>query len=194
MNDPMTGILLFCVLYTLWIILPLVPAVLIYRIFPNTRTTAEGEVSNWKIKASGAFAAYLAIFVASSYLMQKAQIRVINPDLCVWTLSADVKLKDRNGRLAPPHLLSQVGVSMKPELISNHGQFVDILIPVRGNELPNYAVTIAVKGFGSEMLHLAHPSAERKIDFAKRKIQETVIIEQEDNPYTEKAYLPPSVL
>ena len=57
-------------LHILWVLLPLVPSVLIYRLFPNTAVAVSGPLANLTIRASGAFAAYLIIFVFTYPLIQ----------------------------------------------------------------------------------------------------------------------------
>ena len=44
-----------------WVLLPLVPAVLIYLIFPRTQVGLAGPFSGLTIRASGAFAAYFIV-------------------------------------------------------------------------------------------------------------------------------------
>jgi hypothetical protein len=50
-------------LLTIWVALPLLPAVLIYRLFPNAPLVVTGPLAGLTIKTGGAFAAYLLIFL-----------------------------------------------------------------------------------------------------------------------------------
>src|SRR5215469_5170360 len=56
-------------LLALWVLLPLVPAILIYRLFPNTPVVAAGPLAGLRTNASGAFAAYLIVFVITFFLV-----------------------------------------------------------------------------------------------------------------------------
>ena len=46
MDQTAFAVLLSYGIYVLYVLLPLIPAVTIYRMFPDTRVTAEGSVSN----------------------------------------------------------------------------------------------------------------------------------------------------
>src|SRR5688500_6357198 len=52
-------------LNALWILLPLVPAVLIYVIFPKSQASAKGLFAGLTIRGGGAFAAYFIVLLAS---------------------------------------------------------------------------------------------------------------------------------
>jgi len=61
MDQNTSAVLFSLAVYALYVLLPLIPSIIIYKIFPDTRVTAEGSVSNWKIRAGGAFAAYVTV-------------------------------------------------------------------------------------------------------------------------------------
>ena len=52
----------YALVYVLAVVGPLVPAVLIYRLFPNTRVSVSGPLAGLTLRARGAFAAYLVTF------------------------------------------------------------------------------------------------------------------------------------
>ena len=54
-----TLILYSFALFSLTLLLPILPAVIIYRIFPDTKVAAQGPLRGLNIKTSGAFAAYV---------------------------------------------------------------------------------------------------------------------------------------
>ena len=61
MSDALITVLIvleLLVLLGIWVALPLVPAILIYRYFPDTQVVASGPLAGLTVKASGAFAAY----------------------------------------------------------------------------------------------------------------------------------------
>jgi hypothetical protein len=57
----------FC-LYILYVLLPLVPAILIFKNFPDTKVTVSGPLQNLTVNATGAFAAYV-VTVALGFLL-----------------------------------------------------------------------------------------------------------------------------
>ena len=65
-------IALFAV-YLIWVLLPLLPAIIIYRLFPESLTELVGKVAGYSIKAGGAFAAYLAIVVMTYTQIDKIE-------------------------------------------------------------------------------------------------------------------------
>lgn len=194
MSERSEMILLFCALYFMWILLPLIPSVLIYRIFPDTKTTAEGQVSNWKIKAGGAFGAYLAVLMAGYFLVDRAQLKTMAAESSVWRLKVDVQLQDQDGKpIRSPSLLDQLEVCMDPDIIQKKGRgYVDIAIPVEGDAPPSrLAMMFTIREFGQADIHLGRESSTRVIDPKRRLITESIVIQQE-TPYVHAAYMTPS--
>ena len=66
----------FC-LYILYVLLPLIPAILIFRLFPDTKVTMSGPLQNLTVNATGAFAAYV-VTVALGFFLVKDVVTVIN--------------------------------------------------------------------------------------------------------------------
>jgi hypothetical protein len=46
-------------LWILYVLLPLIPAVVIFKLFPDTKVTVSGPLQNLTVNATGAFAAYV---------------------------------------------------------------------------------------------------------------------------------------
>ena len=46
-------------LYVFYVLLPVVPAVIIYKLFPETKVALSGPFQNFTLNATGAFAAYI---------------------------------------------------------------------------------------------------------------------------------------
>ena len=61
MDKELLSVMLSFALYVIYFLVPLIPAILIYKIFPETSVVASGRFSNLKVNSSGAFAAYLVI-------------------------------------------------------------------------------------------------------------------------------------
>jgi hypothetical protein len=72
-----------CILM-LWVLLPLIPAVLIYRLFPDTPIGISGILQGLKINAGGAFAGYLIVLLVIKPWVSEAYIecrRVVTPGM-----------------------------------------------------------------------------------------------------------------
>ena len=80
------------VLLILWVLLPLVPSILLYKVFPNTTVAASGPFAGLTIAAGGAFAGYLIVLLALPLLVRLAgdQLRDQLRGDEIWTVQARV--------------------------------------------------------------------------------------------------------
>jgi hypothetical protein len=65
----------FC-LYVLYVLLPLIPAVLIFKFFPDTKVTVSGPLQNLTLNATGAFAAYVVTTSLGFFLVRGVQAQI----------------------------------------------------------------------------------------------------------------------
>ena len=93
-------IALFAV-YLIWVLLPLLPAIIIYRLFPESLTELVGKVAGYSIKAGGAFAAYLAIVVMTYTQIDKIDSAIYGYKHEFWTAVGQVQLVDAQGGARP---------------------------------------------------------------------------------------------
>lgn len=56
--------------YVLYVLLPLIPALLIFKLFPDTKVTVAGPLQNLTINATGAFAAYVVTVALGFFIVQ----------------------------------------------------------------------------------------------------------------------------
>jgi hypothetical protein len=103
-------------LYFVWVLVPLVPAILIYKLFPSTPLTVTGPFAGFKVNAGGAFAGYLLIF-AGTYLPIIPPTRdiIAGWQREFWILKGDIKLVHEDNSDIPysQQLFSQLRV-VKP--------------------------------------------------------------------------------
>src|SRR4051794_27614805 len=85
-------------LYAAWVLLPLLPAVLIYRLFPSTAVAVSGPFANLTVRASGAFAAYLIVFAASVWIVNPTQYAIAGFQKQFWIVEGEVKLLGPDGK------------------------------------------------------------------------------------------------
>jgi hypothetical protein len=69
MTNNQAVIYSFC-LYVLYVLLPLIPAVLIFRLFPDTKVSVAGPFQNLTLNATGAFAAYVVTVALGFFLVK----------------------------------------------------------------------------------------------------------------------------
>jgi hypothetical protein len=118
------------VIYTsLWFILPLIPAFIIFKLLPST-TIVRGPFKGLNIDLSGAFASYFLLFIISMPIMKKL---INKEDLYeVW----NVKGKVIDGQTSLPIDLSQNPhlVVQPPDKVHNTGDFSFKIIAERKGE------------------------------------------------------------
>jgi hypothetical protein len=92
-------------LLLVWVLLPLLPAVLIYWLFPNTTVTANGPFANLTVATSGAFAAFLIVLAGIGPFVYSIRDGVLDQQKHddklklmagkqYWTVEVPVKLLD----------------------------------------------------------------------------------------------------
>jgi hypothetical protein len=93
--------------YLLNVLVPIIPAVIIYSLFPEGKTdgggsegSIEGSVGGWKIKAVGAWGAYVTAFLLGFWTIKTTAIPLIKTvgGASVWMIDSDFQFTDENGK------------------------------------------------------------------------------------------------
>ena len=148
---------------TLWVILPLIPAVLIYWLFPNAAVSIRGIlVPGLTIKAGGAFAAYLTVLLVIKPWVDEAYIDIggwLHP---AWTITGALRLIDKNGTLAHPGdaFFQKIRPKTQPEMNSFGDPTFTITIPEGPRGIPqvflvvqDYNVSVPIKLGKKDFIH-----------------------------------------
>lgn len=157
-------------------LLPIIPAALIYKWFPNSAVTASGTLSNFKINSSGAFAAYIVTVLLGYFLISSTQEKIVHLESRVaptWTLNGVIELRDQNGNIVTQtSLLKQVDVSVKPEIFTSANGNIHLKLPgTESGSWPQLFVSLNVLGFGSETINLTMlDQYEVKVDNTNKTI------------------------
>jgi hypothetical protein len=102
--------------YLIWVLLPLLPAIIIYRLFPESFTELVGKVAGYTIKAGGAFAAYLAVVVMTYTQIDKINEAIYSYKHQFWTAIGQVQLVDAQGKMIKAdNLIDHLIVVTRPE-------------------------------------------------------------------------------
>ncbi|MEA3187276.1 MAG: hypothetical protein QOD99_1106 [Chthoniobacter sp.] len=105
-SSPERAVWLSFGFYLLNLLVPIIPAVIIYRLFPEGKarragdgSSVEGSVGGWKIKAVGAWGAYVTAFVLGHWTINATAIPLIKAvgGASVWKIDSDFQLTDENG-------------------------------------------------------------------------------------------------
>jgi len=159
--------------HMLWVLLPLLPAILIYRLFPNTSVAVSGPLANLTVRASGAFAGYLVVFAATYPLIGRFVDTIGGFQHPSWTIEGTVKLLDKDGReVQSEALLSKIEMKTKPDPYSAQSYLISMRIPEVEGGLP--WIVLEIPTFGRAVTDLK--SAPQKIDPYTKTIKITAPI------------------
>lgn len=153
-------ILLSFGLYLLFVLVPIIPAALLYRWFPDTQVSAKGVLSKFKINSSGAFAAYLVTVLLGYFVVADIKETVLflakSTSPYVWIVRGNLQLQDKNGNtIEETSLFDRLSFDFKPDFLLQQNGNVDLQIPgPASGEVPHFFITVNVDGFGQETLCL----------------------------------------
>jgi len=90
-------------IYVLWLLVPLIPAVLIFWLFPKTSADVSGPFAGLKLKLGGAFGAYfiLCLMGYNSWVPQ-AYVAVGDLKRLAWTVKGTFQMVDNNQKALHP--------------------------------------------------------------------------------------------
>lgn len=94
MESTTLDLLQFCLLLSLAVLLPVVPAYVLYRTLPAT-TTVSGPFKGMNVQLTGAFAGYFLVLIVVVGLIAE---RSAPPRYQVWSVTGRVQLKDGDPR------------------------------------------------------------------------------------------------
>jgi hypothetical protein len=154
-------------MYAGWVLLPLIPAILIYWLFPSTAVAVDGPFANLTVKASGAFAAYLIVFAATYPLVQTTRDTIGGFQRQFWTVRAQIKLLTAEGReIRSDELIKKLRV--RPPAFNIDSYYATLKILEDEGQLP-FMVIMEIPDFGEEVIGLR--TAQAKIDPYKKIIE-----------------------
>lgn len=143
------------ILFSLSLLLPIVPSVIIYRLFPDSRVTAEGPLRGLSVKTSGAFGAYLITVLLGAFLTTKTMTLIENAHQAEINPASKVILNlhpiDQDGNPLPPGALNdlQPMIRLDPEIYRIGESAVELDVPGSPDA---YTILIDIPGFGQRRL------------------------------------------
>jgi hypothetical protein len=160
----------------LLMLLPLVPAILIFLMFPKSSVAAQGPLQGLSIRAGGAFGGYLIILLV---LISWISFSGITKATRTWTVYANVYVKDDKGRLIDPSSLDPNGlaVSYEPTYLEKGADNDHFRVVIKATEnsgvIPRMTVTYA--GVGNAYINLTDPGT--KLRFGRDDIHNIYTID-----------------
>lgn len=64
-------------LYVLYVLLPLIPAILIFKLFPDTKVALSGPLQHFTLNTTGAFAAYVVTAALGFFLVKDVEQQIV---------------------------------------------------------------------------------------------------------------------
>jgi hypothetical protein len=139
-------------IHAVWVLLPLVPAILIYRLFPNTAVGVSGPLANLSVRASGAFAAYLIVFVFTYPLVRSHDEKIAALQHTYWRIKGQIELLDKDGKPREgDYLLRKMVLQTNPPPNRVESDYVEINIPA-----PFPLLILEIPDFGRTVIDLSH--------------------------------------
>lgn len=159
-------------LYVLWIFGPLVPAVLIYKLFPETKVAASGPFSGLTLKATGAFGAYV-ITLLLAYPLNLRLYSIMGSQLKpVWTLKAEVIASDPAGKpILYNGFYDGMRVSFTPDIQLVAGRQITLNVPIVGDGHSWPMITVQVPNYGGVTIDPAMFGGRTEIDEFRKEIR-----------------------
>jgi hypothetical protein len=151
MASLMSMLLLFIL-----VVLPLIPAVVIYALFPNTTVVASGPLSGLTLKSSGAFSVYIVVFLVMAPFAYQTAIEIANMSHPSWTIMGKIILKGNDGKnIADPTTMKNLQVTLSPNIIQMGGGTFTVSVPELDGRVPNF--TFSVGDLGSTGFNVDDP-------------------------------------
>jgi len=177
-------LLSFMGLYMVWVLLPLVPSILIYTLFPNTAVAVSGPLANLTIRTTGAFAAYLIVFAMTYPLVDTTRNAIGGFQHQFWTINAQIKLQDEEGKeIRSSDLMRKLSVNTEPGSHSIKNYNAKMRVMQSGSEELPWLI-FGIPSFGEKIVVLKEMKDKVIInDYTKTiEILEPIVISKEPSP------------
>lgn len=151
------ALLYLLLLLAAWLLIPLLPAWVTYRITPAQKLGLGGPLAQLTLNASGAFAAYLALLLISYQFVATGGMSIVGAMATpsVWTFKADIIAVDENGhKVAIPDTVQGLDVSFKPLMHDLGKSRMLVRLPYNPGHWP--FMTVTIPSFGGAEIDLNH--------------------------------------
>jgi hypothetical protein len=132
-------------LATAWIAIPMLPAILIHRICPDTIIIASGKVpgTGLTLNAAGAAAVYFVVLLLFMYALLGAATKdIANLDKPYWEITGKAHFVDGNKEIVPAdQVLKNMDLRADPSNLSHNGSRLILKIPEEIASLPTVAIS-----------------------------------------------------
>lgn len=166
-------------LLTVWLLLPLIPAILLYWLFPDTSVTATGLLANLKVNATGAFAGYLVLFSAMIPFVNQSYDTVGGFRRPYWTVTGQIKIIDKDDKeVHHQPFFQRITFRTHPETNSFQDPIFVLTIPEGERGIP--PIILDIPEFGRSLWQLQ--SKEVIVDRFKKTVEITTPLVIRETP------------
>lgn len=125
-----------------WLLVPLIPATLIYLLFPSTRVAAIGPFQGFRLKLTGAFGAYFILLLLTWPLLQEQNAVIKSLFRPIWTVTGKLRVFDESGNAMPinEHTATVTLDNPNPIIIHRDGSFI-MRVPEVEGQIPEIHIT-----------------------------------------------------
>ena len=168
-NVGFIAILLSILLWAMFVLLPMWPAIKIYKLFPDTKVGISGPLQGLDVKASGAFAAYVVTALLGFILVlnTKELIDAYKDKDQSWSVISEIQFLDAEGNPLDDanlqSLLKVLDITILPDKKNLPDKQVKITIP---NYNEDIVLQYSLDGYitKSKTLSDATPNGDNKLD------------------------------
>jgi hypothetical protein len=168
MSDSAVTTLLVLVVVAFAAILPMAPAIGMYKVAPKNAITASGVLAGLTINASGAIATYVVIF-AALLAMVNPLIGNVLANGAMWTVYGELQIATGDGKPVAGTMIGEnIRVEMEPRPYGFIGSDVRLTVPRVNGHFPSIMLNAPERGVAP--LNLSD-AANVELDAWKREVR-----------------------
>jgi len=165
MDKQIVTVIFSFVLYIFYVLLPMVPAIVIYRLFPDTKIATKGTLSNLNINTTGAFAGYIITVVLGYFLIQNTHQLIAQISNPYWTVTAKVELQNEDGTSrSGVGLVDTLEVLIAPQIQRVKYGTAHLIIPGYQKDWDKTDLKFQIPGYGYKIVNLRDITRGADID------------------------------
>jgi len=143
MSPQIQQMLLTIIVLSITVLLPAVPTAVIYKLFPGQQVSLSGPLQGFTVKAVGAFAAYVVVFLLAIPFVWRVFDQASKFVAPTWTVRANLVALDRNGQsVAEDGALNGLQVRLEPGNYGLAGGQFWVRVPEVENRIPSIVVSV----------------------------------------------------
>jgi hypothetical protein len=148
MEPEVMAVWLSFLFYITHVLVPIIPAAIIYKMFPSDKIGIKGILQGLKINATGAFAAYVIVFLLGFFTVDKTLCLISGLSKQSWEVRAEVSFVDKEHRdldeVDLERMNREMRVDVRPDKKSVTRENMCFLLPRFEDGM---TVTIGIEGF-----------------------------------------------